>query len=293
MIPPVATGGPAVWVLNLDAEIELGARGRYQPTDATRAQVVEARSRARAVMGPGEVAIEEVSRADGRPGKAWCMTDSARAALIRKGSEPVPSPPVSVLRTVNDRAFCAGLGQVLEGAVFVTDEDAFLGRLHVSNQPLLAKRAFGVAGRGQRRFLAGRVSGSDLAWIRASLRMGGVQLEPLLPLRLELSTHGEVAPDGRVRLGRPCVQECTPSGVWQRTRPLATGELSGPQEQAMVTEAARVGEALHAAGYFGPYGVDGYLYGEPARLSPRSEINARYTMGWAVSFPPAASPSTP
>jgi hypothetical protein len=50
-------------------------------------------------------------------------------------------------------------------------------------------------------------------------------------------------------------------------------------------EVERVATALHAAAYFGPFGIDAYEYrvGVELRLNPRSEINARYSMGFAAS----------
>ena len=48
-----------------------------------------------------------------------------------------------------------------------------------------------------------------------------------------------------------------------------------------------LGEALAGAGYFGPFGIDAYRYRDRAgalRLQPRSEINARYSMGFAVGL---------
>lgn len=50
-----------------------------------------------------------------------------------------------------------------------------------------------------------------------------------------------------------------------------------------------VGRALAAQGYFGAFGVDAYRHrlldgsGRTA-LNPLSEINARYTMDWALAM---------
>ncbi len=55
----------------------------------------------------------------------------------------------------------------------------------------------------------------------------------------------------------------------------------------MAGEARLVADALSRAGYFGPFGVDAYRYRDreqQLRLQPRSEINARYTMGFAVGW---------
>lgn len=39
-----------------------------------------------------------------------------------------------------------------------------------------------------------------------------------------------------------------------------------------------------AAGYFGPFNVDAFVWrdGGGAHLQPRSEVNARYSMGWSA-----------
>ena len=51
---------------------------------------------------------------------------------------------------------------------------------------------------------------------------------------------------------------------------------------------ARVAVALAGSGYFGPFGIDAFTYRNAdgtVALQPRSEINARYSMGFAIGFP--------
>ena len=63
----------------------------------------------------------------------------------------------------------------------------------------------------------------------------------------------------------------------------------------MAGEAERVARALSGAGYFGPFGVDAFTYRDRVGnvcVQPRSEINARYTMGFAVGFAPHEIPNT-
>jgi hypothetical protein len=48
-----------------------------------------------------------------------------------------------------------------------------------------------------------------------------------------------------------------------------------------------VAQALLEAGYFGPFGIDAFRWVDRAgveRFNPRCEINARYSMGWAVGM---------
>jgi hypothetical protein len=44
---------------------------------------------------------------------------------------------------------------------------------------------------------------------------------------------------------------------------------------------------LVRAGYFGPFGIDGYRYtlGSTTGFCPLGEINARYTLGFSTGFP--------
>ena len=62
---------------------------------------------------------------------------------------------------------------------------------------------------------------------------------------------------------------------------------------AIARETERAGRALHEAGYFGPCGVDAFTYerGGAVVRRARSEINARYSMGFAVGFGGAGGPS--
>jgi len=45
-----------------------------------------------------------------------------------------------------------------------------------------------------------------------------------------------------------------------------------------------VGDQLASIGYRGPYGIDAwtYVFDQDLRLNPLSDINARYSMGWAA-----------
>ena len=58
-------------------------------------------------------------------------------------------------------------------------------------------------------------------------------------------------------------------------------------EASLREELDRAAEALRAAGYFGPFGIDAFTWeGDDGtvHLHRRSEINARYSMGWAIGM---------
>jgi hypothetical protein len=124
------------WVLNLDADVELGAiasaapgaRAGYAPK---RSLVHAMRTRvprlAASLLDPEEdLLVDERSAplvASGHVGRAFCPTPRALRLLRRAGAEPEPHPSCDVLVRVNSRAFCSSLGATLPGAVFVTNED--------------------------------------------------------------------------------------------------------------------------------------------------------------------------
>jgi hypothetical protein len=285
------------WVLNLDADLELGApRGGYTPAARVRA-IVEphARRLAAALLAPDDVRVDESSPpgcAGGLPGRAFCPTPRALALLRRAGAVPEPHPSVDVLRRVNSRAFAASLGPTLPGGAFVTEVAA--AHAILSGEPTVGsgwrtKWAFGMTGRNQRVVCPGSPGERDLAFVAAGIARGGLQIEPNVAIDDEYALHGLVSPGGDVRLGVLVRQRCDARGAWLATERIAAADerLPGDVGERMTEEARRVGAALFAAGYFGPFGIDAYVYRDRTgalRLQPRSEVNARYTMGFAVGF---------
>jgi hypothetical protein len=66
-----------------------------------------------------------------------------------------------------------------------------------------------------------------------------------------------------------------------------TGELLPVEQRQLFDAAEQTAAALAAAGYFGPFGIDGYRYslGDGNAICALSEINARYSMGFVTGFP--------
>ncbi len=265
------------WVLNLDADVELAAGANYAPTravlEAMRPHVARL---ARSLLQPGDVLVDENTDARGLAGRAFCPTTRAIALLRRAGAEPEPHPSMDVLRLVNSRAFCSALGSTMPDAAFTRELDDAVARL--STRPSIAerwrvKRNHGMAGRGHR-----VMPPIDLPFLRASFP-SGVQIEPNVAIENEYAIHGMLSPDGALRLGRLVRQVCDAHGQW-----LATERVDEPTIAArMIEEANLVARALHDAGYFGPFGIDAFTYNGGV-LQPRSEINARYSMGFPAGF---------
>lgn len=266
-------GAPLIraWVLNLAAELELERGGALSKRvqDALAPHI----ARATSLLAPGDVLVGRDPIPPGTVGECWMPTPSALTRLRDAGAIAPRAPDVSILRAVNDRAFCAAMGQTLDRARHVA------GEVELEPGSWRLKRAFGFAGRGQRR-VHSPLSSADRDWLRGAFRWGGVQVEPEVEILREAAVHGRVSPEGEVTIHAPTVQTCV-ANVWTASRPAIPGELP----EALTIEAHRVAGALSDAGYFGPFGVDAYEYlheGRP-RWNLRSEINARYTMAWRAS----------
>lgn len=290
------------WVLNLDADLELGAGDGYQPTRAVRAAMaLHARVLAASLLDPGDVVVDDESAAGvarGLPGRAFCPTPRAIRTLVRAGAIPEPYPDVAILRRVNSRAFASALGSTLPDAAFVTDAAEAWDRL-AAPPPVgdgwRVKHAFGMAGRNQRRIDGAHRTAADEAFVRSGLARGGVQIEPNVAVEEEYAQHGLVAADGSVRLGVAVRQRCDARGAWVASDPAVWDHAGGADSPVrdlvapgLPSEARRVAAALHREGYTGPFGVDAYTYRDRSGtlcLQPRSEINARYTMGFAAGWP--------
>jgi hypothetical protein len=283
------------WVLNLDADLELGARASYAPTKKVRAAMKpHVTQLAASLLGQGDVLIDEDAPSPdtrGLIGRAFSPTPRALGILRRAGAVPEAHPSLDVLRRVNSRAFAAALDPTLPGAAFVTElgvAQAMLDAAPVVGDAWRVKHPFGMAGRNQRVLSPASRDDADLAFVRLALAHGGAQIEPNVAIVEEYAIHGVLTAEGSLRAGALVRQRCDARGAWIATERIpAEAVLAVDVRDRMSAEIASVARALHGAGYFGPFGIDAYAYrdGEGAvRLQPRSEINARYSMGFSVGF---------
>jgi hypothetical protein len=276
------------WVLNLDAEVELAQLGfEYVPRRKLSQQLAEYGRDSRALLGPDDVLVVGAeSNPKGLVGRAWCPTPRALRTLAAAGITPEPHPDAAVLRRVNHRLFAHELGGGLPHQAYLTERAPIEALLRQAERPWLLKRPLAFAGRGQMRFY-GTISDKQWSWLDVSLAQDGLLVEPLVTPTLELSLHGFIWPAGQRELGRICVQEVSERGVFRALRLARAGEVSSQDTRALMAQGERVAEALHSAGYFGPFGIDSYRYllnGESV-LCALGEINARYTMGFVTGFP--------
>ncbi len=298
------SGERRAWVLNLDAESELEAARSYAPTRHLASIVT--RESARLVgrlTAPGDVVITAEDVAKGSPaaraarglrGVAWCPTPRALGLLASAGAVTAPAPDLAVIRRVNARPFAVDVRAPLaagsfEKAVAHTLEEALALLAGSAPRGWLVRRTFGAAGRGRRRLSVGRPREDERAWLVASLRHGPLVVEPWVEIEREYTRSGWVGADGAITISRPCFQETTAHGAWTRTDCAGAGEVPREDDERLAETMQRVGEALVAAGYFGPYGIDAYRHqaangARASVLNPLSEINARFTMDWATAF---------
>ncbi|MEZ6021719.1 MAG: hypothetical protein R3F17_17000 [Planctomycetota bacterium] len=148
----------------------------------------------------------------------------------------------------------------------------------------LLRRGFGAAGRGRIRVIE-TVGQAEATWIAASHRMGDLCLEPWVQVEAEYSTAGFIERDGGVEVALPRIQEVDRAGQWLASTAIERGDGRDMELLRSATRAA--GTALHQAGYWGPYSLDGFRYlaadGSTA-WQLLGDLNARFTMAWGLSF---------
>jgi hypothetical protein len=270
------------WLLNLDAEEELERPGAHTPSARVRERIEALRSHLEPLLRGG-VVVTEGARADGLTGRAWCPTPSALARLARAGATLPPAPALEVLRRVNHRRFSFDLGDDLPGAAFVTTL-AEVRAIAVERGTWLLKLPFGFAGRGRIVIPPGPMSADLEVRIGRALAGGeGAQLEPLVARREDFALHGFLDVSGRLTTGSLSRQRIDERGAWQGTELTTDADV----EPKLRDELPRAAEALRVAGYFGPFGIDAFTWAAEdgtVHLQRRTEINARYSMGWAVGM---------
>ena len=294
-----------VWVLNLDAEEELATERVYRPKQQTLQLVRTKRELLRgSLVQPGDLILDgdtpapDLRRALEREARVllWSPTPSAQGLARSHGFEVPRAPAVDCLREVNARSFAAALHQALQTEELATGDlqkvvvASLESALEVLARPAklgwLVRRPFGAAGRGRRRFHSGAQGEGEQAWLRASLVLGALVIEPLVRVEREFTRSGHVDARGHVTQRTPCLQATDSNGAWMESQAARSADLPAELDVRLDEAFFAAGLELHRAGYFGPFGIDGFTYrnsrGEK-RLNPLSEINARFTMDWAES----------
>jgi hypothetical protein len=264
------------WVLNLDADRELALGPAYTPSNALRRQLHEHAAALAETLPSADVWIEDDGDPRGLAGRCWCPTPRALARLAEVGARPPASAPsVDILRRVNGRTFSSAL-HALEGQRRIDDPRDAHDVLRAGSWIVHREHTF--AGRGHR-FVEGPPSDADLAWIAKGLRLGPLHAAPRLAIELEVALHGHLGPGG-IERGVVTVQHV--EGTQWRGSARAPDVLSSTETRAFAETFDQVAAALRSAGYGGPFGIDAFRHA--AGFHPLSELNARYSMGYAVGM---------
>src|SRR5207247_1382657 len=125
----------------------------------------------------------------------------------------------------------------------------------------LIRRPHGFAGRGRRIVSSAALNDTIAAWIAASLdRFGALDVAPLVDRRGDFALHGFIARGGSVELGVPTRQLCDARGSWQGSERAPDSALEARERAALHSAAESAADALRAAGYFGPFGIDAFRW---------------------------------
>jgi hypothetical protein len=200
----------------------------------------------------------------------------------------VPAPPIDVLADALSRSICVRAGLTLRGALFTQSAEVAVARLAepVDGGRWLVRRSWGFAGRGRLLVPFGPQTPQVLAFIKRAMTEGGLLVEPWMERTMDAALHGFLCRDGALVEGEPCIAEVNDGGVWIASRRAGSGDLALDERQALQASLRDSAAVLRELGWFGPFGVDGFRYRQDGemRFNPRCEINARYSMGWAVGM---------
>jgi hypothetical protein len=282
------TAAPRLWVLNFDAEDELARPGAMTPSPALRARFAALAARCGLVL-PGDVRLDEFAPPDpawrGMRGAAWCPTPRALRALTGAGAVVPDAPTAAVLRAANHRRLTDGRVEGLPGARYVhtrAEYEETVARGSITGAWLL-KRAYSYNGRGRCRWREGADDAHVARWVDAALATGeGLQVEPEVARSLDVGRHGEIGRDGAARWGALTVQRGDAFGAWEATEVAPPATLTAAESRQLDDALTVVTAALREVGYFGPVGVDAFRW--EGGFAPCCDVNARYTMGWAVGM---------
>lgn len=303
-----------LWSLRLDAEEELARRRAGElkpeaplPRGTPGPRVAGAISALGCVTGPSSpygllapgdrvAGLGPPAAAGGKRvrGAAWCLTPWALAELSAYGAAAPPAPDVHVLIRANARetfadldalpgsAVCGALievERVLRGPSLARANPTHRGS-EVHRGPAWLLRASLCAAGGARR-IASSLDQASSTFAARQLERGPLHVTPVVDIVAEYALHGWLHRSGKVERGRP-VQTTQAGGAWRGAKPVElTENLESPLVEAFHLVAARLG----SMGYFGPFGIDAFEWEDASgqvRLHAPSEVNARYTMAFAV-----------
>ncbi|MBD3314167.1 MAG: hypothetical protein GF344_00130 [Chitinivibrionales bacterium] len=221
---------------------------------------------------------------EGFEGVPWGWDNDAVEVLRRHGARCV-GPSVATVRNVNSRLFCYRLckenNRGVPGArlCYTVDEVRMLLRTSLV-PPFVIKPFFGSSGYGFIRKDTREPSENEIRQIQHAVKHGGVIVEPWLDRILDISSRF-VVKNGRVGSLRHQRMHANRAGAFYGNLLVPDDPVLAPWREQLDQAATLAAEALGREGYFGPAGIDSFVYrenGGDKRLVAMNEINARIPM---------------
>ena len=276
---------PRAWALNLEADDERARPKGWTPPRKLLDKIDEQRALLRAtLLREGDVVIERDDPrvlGEGWIGVAWSPTARARAMLERARVRLEGMADERVLDFVCSRRFAQSLLPATPRERVV---EAGFDPAELPAGPSRISLAHTCAGRGH----AYASSREQCAAITDELlrKHTAVFVAERVTVLQDFAMHGFVGVDGALVLGEPTQQRTDPrTGAWRESA-IAT-DLRADEAVLLARYARDAGEALARAGYVGPFGIDGFRFRDAQdreAFCGRCELNARYTMGWAIGM---------
>ncbi len=283
------------WLLNLDADDELSGHSLSAHAQSTLAplQTLVAKT----LLIEDDVLLEQSDSPlpdAARTGlEVWCWAATPRARRLIKQRKLRGSmvPPWSVTHRAMRRDYAAKLGPTTVPKWWLCDLAAvqqWLARpaseYGSADSSWRLSRMHTASGRGHR---VAREFAAVERWVRHTLaRDGCVELSPLLSIAQEFALHGWIDRDGECTLGEPTTQQVA-SGQWTGSRLSYRDELSAVERSELYFAANHAAKLLSDDGYWGAFALDAMRFVHPQRGTlwcPCSELNTRFTMGWATGM---------
>lgn len=207
--------------------------------------------------------------------------------LAARYAAPPSHPDPRIVRIANSRAFNLEVerewsGPDAQGRLFQSVE-ALEKFLSARDEPLgwVVKGDHGHAGTANRRVPSGPLEEGDRASLAALLAgHGQVVLEPWHERLLDISVGFTVGKAGLIGGFRGHVLLNSRDGAFMGVKILPGRRPPEPWDQALEASAEELGKSLDSLGYFGPVGMDAYVWNSSRgpRLRPLVDINARNSM---------------